>query len=169
MANGTENPNVSALAATLTQLAPRIGRIFKGLQFVVDQPLVRQPYILPTSQAGGQVIAAGATNVPLLQSDFSHSLEWPFEIYRIRFSNDPQHTFRDWRIMLLDLTFNQQWMKNPVMVDDLIDANTGFWELPFPWVIRPQGGGQNFNIDNLDTVNPIAVNIALHGCLLIPR
>lgn len=71
--------------------------------------------------------------------------------------------------MLLDLTFNQQWMKNPVMVDDLIDANTGFWELPFPWVIRPQGGGQNFNIDNLDTVNPIAVNIALHGCLLIPR
>jgi hypothetical protein len=165
-----ENGNLTAaLAATLLQLWPRINRVFKGLQFLVDSPIVRQPYVLATSQAGGQVIAAGARNIPLLQSDFSHSLEWPFAIYKIRFSNDPQHTFRDWQIMLLDQTFNQQWMKAPVMVDDLIDANTGFWELAEPWIIRPQGGGQQMNIDNLDTINPISVNIALHGCLLSPR
>jgi hypothetical protein len=167
MANG--NDNVSALAASLTQLAPNIKRMLDGFRFMIDQPVIRQPYILATSAAPGQVIAAGAQNVPLLQSDFSHALEWPFEITRIRFSNDASHTFRDWRIMLLDQTFNQQWMKNPVPVDCLIDANTGFWQLPYSWVIRPQGGGQQFNIDNLDTVNPITVNISLHGNLLIPR
>lgn len=169
MANGDVNPNVSALAATLMQLSPKIGRILKGLSFVVDQPVIRQPQWLGTSTPGGQVIAAGAFNVPLLQSDFSLSLEWPFSVTRIRFSNDSSHTFRDWRVLIQDFTFNQAWMKNPIMVDTLIDANTGFLELEVPWIVRPQGGGFQINVDNLDAVNPISVNVTLHGSLLIPR
>lgn len=165
MANG----DLSALAATLTQLSPTVSRVFKGLQFLIDQPVIRQPQWLGTSTAGGQVIAAGANNVPLLQSDFSLSLEWPFSVRRIRFSNDPQHTFRDWRIVIQDFTFNQSWMKAPIMVDTLVDANTGFLELEVPWIVRPQGGGFQINVDNLDTANPISVNITLHGSLLIPR
>jgi len=166
MANGD---SVSTLASTLTQLFPRVDRVFKGLQFLVDQPVIREPYWLGTLTAGGQVIAAGATNAPLVQSDFSHSLEWPFEVNRIRFSNDPQHTFRDWQVVIHDLTFSQQWMKGPMLVDTLIAANTGFLELEVPWIIRPQGGGFQIYVNNLDALNPISVNITLHGSLLIPR
>ena len=164
-----ENGNVSALASSLSQLAPGINRLLKGFRFIIDQPVIRETYILGTALAGGNIIPAGATNVPLPQEDYSHSMEWPFEVTRIRFSNDPQHTYRDWSLTLLDRTFNHTWMKNPIMVDTLIDTNTGFWELAYPWVIRPQGGGMQINVNNLDANNPIAVNVALHGNLLIPR
>jgi hypothetical protein len=168
MANGE---SVSALASVLTQLFPRVDRVFKGLQFLVDQPVIREPYWLGTlgGTVGGQIVAAGATNVPLVQSDFSHALEWPFEVNRIRFSNDPQHTFRDWQVVINDLTFSQQWMKGPILVDNLIEANTGFLELEVPWIIRPQGGGFQIYVNNLDANNPINVSIVLHGSLLIPR
>lgn len=134
-----------------------------------DAIVTREPYILATSAPGGVIIPAGQVNVPLLLTDFSNSLEWPFEVDRIRFVNDPQHTFRDWRVRVLDQTFNQEWMKNPVMVEALIQIDTGFWELKRPWIIRSQGGGQNWFIDNLDAVNPIQIVIALHGSLLIPK
>jgi hypothetical protein len=128
-----------------------------------------EPYVFSTETAGGIVIAAGRTNVPLIQTDFLNALEWPFKLYRIRFTNDPQHTYRDWRVRCVDQTYNQEWMKNPVMVESLVQVNTGFWELPKPWIVRSQGGGQQWFVDNLDTVNPITVNIALHGALVIPH
>jgi hypothetical protein len=166
MANGD---NVQALAQTLMQLVPTARRIVDGLRFLFDQPVVREPYFLGTSAPNGSVVAAGAVNVPQLQSDFSHSLEYPFEVDRIRFSNDPSHTFRDWRVRVVDQTFNHEWMKSQsVMVETMVDANTGFYELRFPWIIRTQGGGQNWFVDNLDPVNPINVSIVLHGHLLIP-
>jgi hypothetical protein len=133
-----------------------------------DTNIIRSPYILSTSAPGGIVIPAGQQNVPQLLSDFSNSLEWPFEVTKIRFVNDAAHTFRDWRVRVVDQTFNQEWMKNPAMVEALINVQTGFWELPEPWIIRSQGGGQNWFIDNLDAVNPIQVTIALFGALLIP-
>jgi hypothetical protein len=167
MANGDSSRDAS-LAQVLTQMAPFVGRILNGLKFLVDQPIIRQPYYLPTSAPGGQVIAAGQNGVPLLDSDFSHSLTWPFEVHRIRVSVDPQHTLRDARVMVFDQTYATKWMKNPAMLDGLVDANTGFWELGFPWVIRPEGGGQQYSIDNLDPINSISVSFTLHGFLLIP-
>ena len=131
--------------------------------------LIRSPYILSTSAVGGAIIPAGQQNVPQLLSDFSNGLEWPFEVTKIRFVNDPQHTFRDWRVRVLDQTFNQEWMKNPALVEALVNVQTGFWELPEPWIIRSQGGGQNWFIDNLDTANPIQITIALFGSLLLPK
>jgi hypothetical protein len=89
-------------------------------------------------------------------------------VHRIRPSIDAQHTLRDARVLVLDQTYNQTWMKNPALLDGLVDANTGFWELGFPWVIRPEGGGQQYNIDNLDAINPIQISFTLHGFLLIP-
>jgi hypothetical protein len=163
------SPAVSALASTLTQLAPRVHRILESLRFLVDQPVIREPYYLGTSNPGGNVIAAGATNIPLPQADYSHSMEWPFEVRRVRLSNDPQHTYRDWSFTIMDLTATHTWMKNPQLADGMIDANTGFWELPYPWVIRPAGGGWQINVNNLDPNNPITVNFVLHGNLLIPR
>ena len=160
---------VIQLAASLTQIAPFADRLVKGLRFLIDQPVIREPYILATANPGGQVIAAGAVNTVLPMIDFSHSLEWTFEVKRIRFSNDASHTFRDWSVSVQDQTYNHPWMKNPVMVDTLISANTGFWELDFPWIIRPQGGGQQWYVNNLDAANPITVNVALIGELLIPR
>lgn len=160
---------VIQLAASLTQIAPFAKRMVDGLRFLVDQPVTREPYILATSAAGGQVIAAGAVNAVLLSTDFSHSLEWPFEVKRIRFSIDAQHTFRDLSVMVQDQTFNHPWMKNPVLVDNLVAANTGFWDLDFPWIVRPQGGGQQWYVNNLDAINPIQVSISLIGALLIPR
>ena len=166
MANG--DSNLASLVASLTQMAPFLTRVANSFKFLLDQPIIRQPYYLPTSAPGGQIIGAGQQNVPLLQTDFSHSLSWPFEVHRIRPSIDAQHTLRDARVMVLDQTYNQTWMKNPAMLDGLVDANTGFWELGFPWVIRPEGGGQQYNIDNLDAINPIQVSFTLHGFLLIP-
>jgi hypothetical protein len=163
------NPNVAALAQSLMQLVPTASRIVNGLRFLFDQPVIREPYILGTSAANGATVAPGAVNAVQLQSDFSHSLEYPFEVERIRFSNDSSHTFRDWRVRIVDQTFNHEWMKSQsVMVETLVDANTGFWDLHYPWIIRPQGGGQQWFVDNLDTANPINISIVLHGHLLIP-
>jgi hypothetical protein len=166
MANG--DTSIAALAASLTQLFPTIQRVVDGARFLFDQPVTRVPYYLSTSAQGGQVIAAGQQNVPLLLSDFSHSLAYPFSVRKIKPMQDPQHTARDWSVMLTDQNFAQQLMKNPVMVDGLIDNNTGMWELGFPWIIRPQGGAWVFNVNNLDTVNPIQIGFTLHGELLVP-
>lgn len=165
------NPSqVMAFAATLMQLFPSIKRMFDGMRFLVEQPVIREPYNLGTNSAtGGQVIAAGAMNQPLNSADFQHSLEWPFEVRQIKFDIDPMHTPRDWRVMIQDQTYNHQWMKNPIPVANLIEANTLMYTLPERWIIRPMGGGQQIYVDNLDTVNPIQVSVSLIGALLIPR
>lgn len=161
--------NVTALAQSLMQLTPVARRITDGLRFLFDQPVTRMPYTLGTSADNGATVAAGARNAVMLQSDFSHSLEYPFEVHRIRFANDASHTFRDWRVRVVDQTVNQEWSKSQtVMVETLVRADTGFWELGFPWIIRPQGGGQQWFVDNLDAANPINVSIVLHGYLLMP-
>jgi hypothetical protein len=134
----------------------------------IKREFIEMPYTLATSAMGGQVILAGQQNVPLLQSDFSNSLEWPFKIRRIKFEHDASHTYRDYRVRLLDHTYNQEWGKNPIQVSCLVQVDTGFYELPEPWTIRPMGGDQQFFIDNLDTVNPIQISVALHGTLLFP-
>lgn len=167
--NAVITPGISALASSLMQLAPGVKRLLDGFRFMVDQPVIREPYYLGSSNPGGNVIAAGAANVPLPQADYSHSMEWPFEVRRVRLSNDSAHTFRDWSFTITDLTFQHTWMKNPQLADGMIDANTGFWELPYPWVIRPAGGGWQINVNNLDAVNPITINVVLHGNLLVPR
>lgn len=148
------------LVQTFQQLAMAARQISDGS--------IEEPYVLGTSAPGGAIIPAGQVNVPQLLTDFSNSLEWPFKVYRIRFVNDAQHTYRDWRVRVVDQTFNQEWSKNPVLVEGLIQVDTGFYELPKPWIIRPQGGGQNWFVDNLDTVNPIQIAIFLHGSLQIP-
>jgi hypothetical protein len=153
-----------------TQQSPLV-QTFQQLALAAEQindGYVRQPYILGTSALPGAVIPAGQRNVPQLQSDFSLSLEWPFEIDEIRFVNDAQHTFRDWAVRLVDYTYNQEWMKSPVPVESLIRADTGIWKLPRPWIMRSQGGGQNWFVDNLDTVNPITIGIYLRGVLVAP-
>lgn len=164
MANGQD----AAVAASLSQVSPLFQRFVNGLSFLIDQPVARQPYVLGTSANPGAVIAAGAANQILLAQDFSHNLEQPFEVKRIIFSVDRQHTFRDFKVFLKDLNFAQDFMKNSIMADTLINHMTHAWELDFPWVIRPAGGGWNIFIDNLDAVNPITVNVALQGSLLIP-
>ena len=153
--------------AMLSQLAPYIKPLLDSFKPLIDQPVIRMPYSLPL--ATSQVIGAGVTNFPLGQVNFSNAFEWPFEIQYVKFSNDPAHTFRDWRLSVMDLTFNQPWMKSSAMVSTLIDDNTGAWELKFPWIVRPKGGGLIPFIDNLDTVNPITVDIDFVGAFLIPR
>lgn len=151
----------------LAQLAPYFKPLIDAVKPIIDQPVIRMPYNLTTLQS--VVIPPGVSNFPLQQSYFSHSLEWPFEIHKVKFSQDPAHTFRDWRFFNLDITFNQPWMKSSVMVSTLIDDNTGAWELKFPWMVRPKGGGLNPFIDNLDTVNPITIDIDFEGYVLMPK
>lgn len=151
----------------LAQLAPYIKPLIDAVKPIVDQPVIRMPYNLPLAQSA--VIQPGVSNFPLMQSNFSHSLEWPFEIHKIKFSQDPAHTFRDWRFSNIDITFNQPWMKSSAMVATLVDDNTGVWELKFPWMVRPKGGGLNPFIDNLDTVNPITIDIDFEGYVLMPK
>lgn len=163
MSTATEN----GLAAQLVQLAPLVKRVIDALKPVIDQPVIRFPYNLPLARS--QVIQPGLSNQPLLQSDFSHSLEFPFEVESVHFSQDPSHTARDWRIAIKDLVFNMDWQKASVMVATLVDTNTSAWKLDFPWVVRPKGGGLVPFVDNLDVVNPITVDIDFRGYLLIPR
>ncbi len=157
----------NGLAAMLMQLMPTAQQVLQRLKPLVDQPVIRFPYNLPLVRS--YTIAAGVTNAPLPQTDFSHSLEWPFEVERVKFSNDPSHTFRDWRVTIKDQTFNQEWMKASSMVDLLIQQNTAQWLLNFPWVVRPKGGGLTVSVDNLDSENPITVDVNFEGFLLIPR
>lgn len=157
----------AGLGAMLNQLAPTIKRALDRIKPVIDQPVVRLPYNFPLSQS--QTIAAGQTGVPLTTSDFTNALEWPFEIHRVKFSQDASHSARDWRVNITDQTFNQPMMKASALVADLIDNNTGAWSLGFPWIVRPKGGGLTVFADNLDSSNPIIVDINFSGYLLIPR
>lgn len=170
------NPNAPAspqsaangLATMLAQLATRWKTTIDRIQPLLDQPVERMPYNLPRFSGTG-AIGAGLTNQPLISQDFSHSLEWPFEVHAVKFSQDPAHTFRDWRVTIKDLSLNQDWQKNAVLVADLVDDNTGVWKLDYPWVVRPKGGALTVSVDNMDTVNPITVDINFRGYLLIPR
>lgn len=162
------NPAVSnGLAAMAVQYGPLFRSIVDRLKPFLDQPIIRFPYNLPLAVSA--VIAAGANNQPLVQSNFSHSLEWPFEVHKVKFSQDPAHTFRDWRVFIRDLVMNQDMAKASSMVATTVDDNTGAWDLKFPWVVRPKGGGLTVFVDNLDTVNPITVDINFQGFLMIPR
>ncbi len=157
-----------ALAAMATQLAPTIANLLAGVKPLFDQPIIRFPYNMPL--AASQVIPAGQT-VRLTPPDFQYSLEWPFEIHRIGFSQDPAHTARDWRVFIQDQTFNQPWQlaQSGVLVASLIDTNTDKYELKFPWIVRPKGGALSFVVTNLDTVNPITVDIDVIGYQMLPR
>lgn len=163
-------PNVAqseGFAAQLMQLAPAVKGVLDKLKPLVDQPVIRFPYELPLART--QTIAAGQTGFRLPDTDFIHALEWPFEIKKIKFSNDPSHTFRDWRITIKDQSFNQEWSKTSAMVATIINDNTAAYELEFPWIVRPKGGGITVTVDNLDTQNPINVDLNFVGYLLIPR
>lgn len=157
----------NGLAAMLVQLGPLVHGLISRLKPVVDQPIVRFPYVMPLRTS--ITIPAGAVGTPLPATDFLHALEWPFEVWKTKFSQDPAHTFRDWRVLVKDQTFNQDWMKSQAMVAELVDDNTGAWNLDMPWVVRPKGGGLTVNVDNLDTVNPITIDISFIGYLMIPR
>lgn len=159
--------NQDGLAAQLVQLATIGEHVLDKIKPLIDQPIIRFPYNLPLARTA--TIAAGQTGLNLPNTDFSHSLEWPFEIRKVKFSQDPSHTFRDWRVNIKDQTFNQDWQKASAMIATLIDDNTGAWILDFPWVVRPKGGGLTVTVDNLDTVNPINIDINFEGFLLIPR
>jgi hypothetical protein len=157
----------NGLASQLLQLAPTIKRLVDSLKPVIDQPIIRFPYTMPV--ASSLIVGAGQRNIFMPSADFNHSLEWPFEIHKVKFSNDPSHTFRDWRVFIKDQSFNQDWHKFSTMVDLLIEQNTSQWPLSFPWVVRPKGGGLSVSVDNLDDDNPITVDINFEGFLLIPR
>lgn len=157
----------NGLAAMLMQLAPTVQSIINRIRPVVDQPVIRFPYNLPLRNSF--VVGAGLTGQRMPDTDFIHALEWPFEVHTVKFSQDPAHTFRDWRVSIKDQTFNQDFMKTQAMVALLLSDNTGAWELDLPWTVRPKGGGLTVTVDNLDTINPITVDINFEGFLLIPR
>jgi len=155
------------LEAMITQLAPFVQRLKLGLDSILNQPFIRQPYSLPLAQS--QVVPAGSNGVALNSTSFSYNFEWPFEVWAVKFSQDISHTFRDWRVNFQDQTFQQPLQKNSSLVADLVDDNTGKWEWKFPWIIRPKGGGMNVFVDNLDAVNPITVDLSFLGYQLIPK
>lgn len=159
--------NGNGLAAQLQQFAPFIEGLFRRIAPVLDQPVIRVPYSMTTSSS--VVIPANTRNVALVQADFTDALEFPFEIEVMKFSQDPSHTFRDWRIRMSDQTLSQEFQKTSAMVALLVDNNTGARQLRFPWVMRPKGGAEVMFVDNLDAVNPITIDVGLVGYLLVPR
>jgi hypothetical protein len=169
MSQGEVMVSSPGMSSMLAQLAPAVDRILKGFQPLLDQPVIRMPYSMPL--AASQVIPAGARNVILQPTDFQYSFEYPFEVHQVKFSQDPAHTTRDWRVTVLDQTFNQPIQKSQTgsMIAQLVDDNTGKWEWKFPWIVRPKGGGLSVSVDNLDLVNPITVDISFLGYQLIPR
>lgn len=159
-------PN-NGLAAMLMQWAPKIRSTIERINPLLDQPVIRMPYQMPN--ATSLIVAAGATGARIPDSNYAHSLEWPFEVNKVKFSQDPAHTFRDWSVMITDQSFSQQLMKAASMVDLLVEDDTGVWTWDFPWIVRPKGGGFTVAVNNLDTVNPISVDVSFEGYLLIPR
>jgi len=155
------------LEAMLVQLAPVFERLQRHVKPLFDQPIVRMPWILPLAQS--QVVPAGQVGAILNSTSFTYSFEWPFEVHWVKFSQDIAHTFRDWRVNFQDQTFQQPLQKNSSLVADLVEDNTGRWTWDFPWVIRPKGGAMQVTVDNLDTINPITVDVAFGGYAMIPR
>lgn len=160
----------TGLAAMLQQFLPTIHGIVNRVSPLIAQPIVRVPYNLPlVTPITGAVIAAGGRSVALPAQDFSSSLEWPFEVHNIKFGQDAEHTFADWRVLFRDQVYSQDLMKSSVRVSTIVADNTGMWQLLFPWIIRAKGGGWSVFIDNLDAVNPITVDLNLQGYLLVPQ
>ena len=157
------------LAAQIVQVMPWFKKQLDKLKPIIDQPIIRFPWNLPLINS--QVVGAGLRGQVLPASDFAVGLEYPFEVHKVKFSQDPAHTFRDWRVAIQDQTFSQDMQNNPAMVALLVDDNTGAWKVgdPYPWVVRPKGGGLTVRVDNLDAVNPITVDISFQGYLMIPR
>lgn len=155
--------------AMLAQLGPTVEGILNRITPLLDQPVVRFPYSMPLSTS--QVIAPGTTNAILMPTDFQYSFEYPFEVHDISLSQDVAHTLRDWRIALLDQSYNAPLQKSNsgVLAANFVDLNTGKRCWRFPWVVRPKGGGYTIVVTNLDTVNPITVDISFNGYQLIPR
>lgn len=163
-----EEQAAQGLAAQILQVMPWIKKQVDKLKPLIDQPIIRFPWNLPLITS--QVVPANTAGIRLPASDFAVGLEYPFEVHAVKLSQDPAHTLRDWRVSILDQTFSQDMQNNPVMAALLVANNTGLWQLdPYPWVIRPKGGGLNIAVDNLDTVNPITVDISFQGYLMIPR
>ena len=162
------DPNSPGAGAQAAQLAPFFQRLLLGLAPILDQPVVRKPYSMSLSNS--QVIPPSST-VVLTPTDFSYSFEWPFEIHRVGFDQDPAHTFRDWRVSILDQIFNQPLEKANTgsLVSTLVNTNTGKYEWEYPWIMRPKGGAFSILVTNLDTVNPITVDISFLGYQMIPR
>jgi hypothetical protein len=160
-------PPSEGIEASLLQLAPLIKGVIDRIKPIVDQPIVRFPFSMALRTSA--VIGAGLSGQVLTGTDFSNALEYPFEVERIKFSQDPAHTFRDWRVNIKDQIFTMDWMKTQAMVALLVNDDTGAWKLTFPWVVRPKGGALTITVDNLDTINPITVDINFIGSLLIPR
>jgi hypothetical protein len=163
-------PDSNGLAAMLSQFLPTIHGIVNKVVPLLQQPILRVPYNLPLSNPlTGLVVAAAGRSVAMPASDFSSSLEWPFEVHKVKFSQDAGHTFRDWRVFMRDQVYSQDLMKASVRVSTLVADNTGMWELAFPYIVRAKGGGWTITVDNLDTINPITVDINLQGYLLVPQ
>jgi hypothetical protein len=162
-----ESARQNGLAAMLMQWATRWKDVSDRIKPLLDQPVIRQPYTMPNALA--LVVPAGVTGMVFPNTDFSNSLEWPFEVHEIKPTQDPSHTFADWRLSIKDQTFDRPLHKANQLVAGLVDDNTGVWKLAFPWVMRNKGGGFKIGVDNLEAINPISVNITLRGYLLIPR
>lgn len=156
------------LSAMLSQLSPVVESVLRKIQPVLDQPVVRFPYTMPLS--AGMVVPPGQQLI-LTPTDFQYSLEYPFEVHDISLSQDITHTYRDWRIAFQDQSYNQPLQKSitGTLVANLVDLNTGKYCWKYPWTVRPKGGGYQILVTNLDTVNPLTVDISLNGYQLIPR
>lgn len=154
------------ISAMLTQLGPKIHDWLQRVEPLLNQPVLRLPYAFPL--VAPQTIPAGTQNAILNSTSFNNNLEYPFELHELKFSQDPAHTFQDWQVAIQDQTFNQPLSKSAVTVANMVDDNTGKWKWGYPWIIRPKGGAFNISANNLDTVNPITVEIGLLGYLLIP-
>lgn len=151
----------------LTQLGPLIHGFMNRVEPLLSQPVVRIPWSMPL--ADSTVIPAGQQGFVLSSTDFNYSLEWPFEVHQVKFSQDIAHTFRDWRVDFQDQIVNQPLQKTAPMIADLVDDNTGKWIWEYPWIVRPKGGAILVKADNLDDVNPITVDMAFIGYLMVPR
>jgi hypothetical protein len=110
----------------LAQILPLAKKALDRIEPLLTQPFRRQPYVMPLSTSA--VIPAGASNQPLRASDFSHNLEWDFEVHRIKFSQDGAHNMRDWRFKMIDIIVAQELFKASAMVATLVLDNTGAWD-----------------------------------------
>jgi hypothetical protein len=155
------------LEAMLSQLGPYIKGFMDKIEPLLNQPVVRVPYSL--SLASSKVIPPGQSGLILSNNDFNNNLEWPIEVHNVKFSQDVAHTFRDWQVNFQDQIVNQPMQKTSVTVADLVEDNTGMWRWDYPWTVRPKGGAIIILANNLDTVNPISVDLSLNGYLMIPR
>lgn len=179
--------------------APNLPQLFDGQEIKF-----RIPYSMP-----GELAVDITANVPPFSTQFPaatflHNVDKPFEIHRVipritllttvsavdfvvlsPTGTDPITGFEKLvHLRIDDTSKNEKWTKAPQLISDMVNKNTGVWELECPYtIVRSEGFNVEVDVQRfspnpflvsvpagsptLTTINKIRVDLTFEGYLVV--